>query len=333
MAEILLLGTERTRLKDEREPLTRTGHRVTVFPAVSGWRSRERQVTPELVIAAVGSCGDVLAELGQPARGFPPPLLFVQHDSDSYQDIDRDHRLVDRLVGPFVHEELLARVDGLVRVRRVVLHGSARAGIASPDRQVASYVEVASRVAQWSDRRDMFEPGHAERVTSLCAMIAETIRLDDEELATLLRAAILHDIGKAGVPVEVLHQREPLDENQQRLIRAHPKRGAALISALDRNPAVADAILYHHERPDGRGYYGVEWSAVPMSARVLAVAEVYDAMTSTRLADPLLPDEALERLESSKGTRLDNDCVEVLVRRIRPRPRTLKLSKDPGSLS
>jgi HD-GYP domain-containing protein (c-di-GMP phosphodiesterase class II) len=119
----------------------------------------------------------------------------------------------------------------------------------------------------------------------------------------------------------MLHQKEPLEESQLRLIRTHPRKGAALIKALDRrDEQVADTILYHHERPDGKGYYGLENERIPLPARILAVAEVYDAMTSSQLREALTPDEALDRLQSSRGESLDADCVDALVDRLKPGP-------------
>jgi HD-GYP domain-containing protein (c-di-GMP phosphodiesterase class II) len=106
-----------------------------------------------------------------------------------------------------------------------------------------------------------------------------------------------------------------------RLIRTHPKKGAALIKALDRSDdRVADTIQYHHERPDGKGYYGLDNDRIPLPARILAVAEVYDAMTSSQLREALTTEEALDRLCSSRGASLDTDCVDALVDRLKPGP-------------
>ena len=186
---------------------------------------------------------------------------------------------------------------------------------------LGAYLEVAARVAEWTDRRDAFMPGHAERVTSYCAMIAEALALDDQETSALLRAAMLHDIGKVSFSMKMLHQKEPLEASQLRLIRTHPKKGAALLKALDRqDDKVAEAILYHHERPDGNGYYGLDGERTPLPARILAVAEVYDAMTSSRLRDPLSPDEAMNKLESARGESFDAECVDALVDKLKPPP-------------
>jgi putative nucleotidyltransferase with HDIG domain len=354
MAKVLLIGPEKDRTAGIRTLLRRDGHQVTPFRSVEGWRLREREVRPELVIAAVDSTDRVLADRDRPARGFPPPLLFVQHGADFHRELHLPDRLVDRIASPFMSEELLGRVDALVRVRRVIQRDPSRrrevgqgddsgeaassvglrglggklaallgSRIPRYSKPLTTYLEVAARLADWADHRDAFAPGHAERVTSFCAMMAEAMGLNDHEISSLLRAAMLHDIGKVALPVEMLHQKAPLEESQMRLIRTHPRRGAALLKALDRDDDVADTILYHHERPDGRGYYGLARSEIPCSARILAVAEVYDAMTSSRIREPLSSGEALHRMRTARGESLDGDCVEALTDKLSPGPQTI----------
>jgi len=354
MAGVLLIGRERDRTAGIRSLLRQDGYRVTCLRETEGWRAREREIAPELVIASVESPESILADHGRAARGFPAPLLFVQQGTDFYRDLHLDERVVDRITSPFMSEELLGRVDALIRVRRVIQRDPALAAYAAdPGEQsgrrrrlrglggrvaalltsriprlskpLEAYLEVAARVADWADRRDAFEPGHAERVTSFCAMMAETLQLDDHDTASLLRAAMLHDIGKVALPVEVLHQKSPLEESQMRLIRTHPRKGAALLKALDRDEEVADTILYHHERPDGGGYYGLAGGEIPLAARILAVAEVYDAMTSSRVRGPLSSEQALHELRGTRGRSLDGDCVDALVEKLKPRPHSIPL--------
>lgn len=354
MAKVLLMGRDRDRTGGIRSLLRQDGHQIHCLREFEGWRDREREFLPELVIAAVESPESVLADHSRPARGFPAPLLFVQQGADFYRDLHLDERVVDRIASPFMSEEFLGRVDALIRVRRVIqrdpglvthaaaprderdargrlrgLGGRVAALLTSRiprlSKPLEAYLEVAARVADWADRRDAFEPGHAERVTSFCAMMAETLRLDDHVTASLLRAAMLHDIGKIALPVEVLHQKSPLEESQMRLIRTHPKKGAALLKALDRDEEVADTILYHHERPDGCGYYGLTGREIPLAAKILAVAEVYDAMTSSRVRGPLSSGEALHALQGTRGRSLDGECVDALVEKLKPRPRSIPL--------
>jgi HD-GYP domain-containing protein (c-di-GMP phosphodiesterase class II) len=348
MARVLLLGPDRQRAVGLRGLLAGDGHSVTWLRSLKHWLAHERQVSPDVVVAAVAHTDAVLAAADETAAGFPAPLLFVQQEADFLREFDLDGRLVDRLASPFMCEDLLARIDALVRVRCVVTHGASHEnapttrGWPAIRRRVSSwiknrlpeqgrpaepYLEVAARVAEWADRRDAFEPGHAGRVSSFCGMIAEGLAMGEEQTTELLRAAMLHDIGKVGLPVGLLRQRHPLEENQLRLIRTHPARGAALLRALDPDEGVARVVLCHHERPDGTGYYGKRADAVPRSAYALAVAEFYDAMTSSLLGRRVEPEKALDVLRSCRGDALDPDCVDALVDALRPRRKSIPLSR------
>lgn len=344
MAEILLIGEDRDRAGAIRPHLRGGGHNVTWTRTVNDWSEAEEKTRPEVVVAAVESPDELLRVRRQATRGFAPPILFVHYESDLTAERNLDERLVDRVSCPFLPEELLARVDALVKVRRIVMRSKvqeeARGGITGFGQSIRSilsrtgrrdplpstpYLEVSMRLADWTDRRDMFEPGHAGRVASFCAMMADGIDLPDHEVGVLLRAAMLHDIGKVTVPFEILRQEGPLDETKMRLVRTHPERGAALVRALESSEEVARTILYHHERPDGKGYYGKPREAVPRPARMLAVAEAYDAMTATRWRAPVFQTEALGILRDQRGESFDEESVDALARSLAPRSRRIAL--------
>ena len=348
MANVLLVGDDKERTGGVKSLLALDGHRVTLASQVSRWREQERASSPEVVVASVERADSVLSVPLGGLRGFAPPILFVHRESDDNREPHVEERLMDWIVSPFAAEEFLGRVDALTRVRRVVMHqrhgaaadetaevprGRIRAALSSllharVPRHVkppAPYLEVAARVADWSDRRDGFEAGHAERVTNFAAIIADELGLPDGETAALLRAAMLHDIGKVALPIEVLRQRKPLEESQMRLLRTHAERGAAILRALDSDDAVADTILHHHENVDGSGYNGRKGTAIPRSARILAVAEGFDAMTTSLVRKRLTPDAAIGLMRERRGCQWDADCVDALVGAIRPKPRSIAL--------
>lgn len=348
MAKVLLLGEDRDRAAGLRVLLRQDGHRVRWLRNVERWSDAEAETAPDIVVAAVESSGPVLEASGRAIRGFPPAILFVQNQADPFAEPTLDERIVDRMESPFMAEEFLGRVDALVRVRKVVRREqpvdgeAARAPSATAiagwmgallgtrvPRYVkprAPYLEVAARVADWTDRRDGFEPGHAERVTSFAASIADGLGLSDAEATSVLRAAMLHDIGKAAVPAELLRQREPLEDRQLRILRTHADRGARLLRALDPDEEVASAVQFHHEHVDGGGYHGRKGDDIPLAARIVAVAEAYDAMTTSRIREPLRKEEAIAVLEGRRGTQFDAACVDALVSSMRPRPRTVPVS-------
>lgn len=349
MATILLIGDDKERTGGVRSLLALDGHRVAAVRDVPRWRDDERAMSPEIVVAAVATPNAVLSVPMGGVHGFAPPILFVHREDDDTRDPYVEERLVDRIASPFAAEDFLGRIDALVRVRRVVMHhdrarGASDESPAAPGRwrsalasllsarvprltkPPAPYLEVAARTADWADRRDGFEPGHAERVTTNAAIIADELRLSDGETAALLRAAMLHDIGKIALPVEVLRQKRPLEETQMRLLRTHTERGATILRALDKDETVADTILYHHENVDGTGYYGRKGTTIPRAARILAVAEAFDAMTSSLVSKRLTTDAAIALMRERRGRQWDGDSVDALVSAVKPRPGTLSLS-------
>ena len=347
MARILLYAADNRRFGETRALLRHDGHEVVPLQTLEDWERREQETQAQLVVASTSHAGEVLAAPPRVrARTFAPPLLFVHQEADRPGGADLDDRLVDRIVSPYQGDELLARVEALIGVYRLLNRHLLPEGAAEPERRSASWRraaasgaddprpahpgrEVATRLAEWSDRRDTFDPGHAARVSNLCAWIAETLGIDDAEATVLCHAAALHDIGKVAVPSEILHHEGPLDEEQRRLVRIHARRGAALVRLLDPDEDVAHAVFCHHERPDGTGYMGCTKEEIPRVAAVLGVAECFDAMTTSRVGPRLTSLEALERLESGKGALHEADVVDALAARLKPRPDAIPLSSLP----
>ena len=137
-----------------------------------------------------------------------------------------------------------------------------------------------------------------------------------ETLDSIKKGALLHDVGKIAIPDAILKKNGPLTDMEWEKIKLHPSLGYGLIKEVKLVREVGNIILYHHERPDGFGYYGVDGDRIPRPARALAVAEVYDGMTRSKAVETLREEEAVERLESLKGISLDSDCVEALVDRL-----------------
>ncbi|MBK5218454.1 MAG: HD-GYP domain-containing protein [Thermoleophilia bacterium] len=152
--------------------------------------------------------------------------------------------------------------------------------------------------------------GHSRRVAGYAAELARGIGLSHEEEIRLARAGVVHDIGKACVPGSILNKPGPLTPQEERLVRQHPATGAAMVSDLG-DPDLAAFVRHHHERFDGDGYPdGLAGAAIPLGARILAVVDTFDALTSHRpYRRAVSRARALEILHREAGTRLDPDLV------------------------
>jgi HD-GYP domain-containing protein (c-di-GMP phosphodiesterase class II) len=150
-------------------------------------------------------------------------------------------------------------------------------------------------------------------VADLAARIAARLGLDEEQVELTRLAASLHDLGKLAIPEEILRKPGPLSETERLVLERHPHIGFRMLESLGVDP-VADWVLHHHERWDGSGYPdSLGGAEIPLGARIIFVADAYDAMTSDRVYRArLAEDEAIDELSRCSGTQFDPDVVQAL---------------------
>jgi putative nucleotidyltransferase with HDIG domain len=183
-------------------------------------------------------------------------------------------------------------------------------------RERAAHQATIRALVQAVDIKDGYTRGHSERVGQASMMIARELGMDDERVEVLRFAGILHDVGKLGVPTRLLRKDGPLTPDERRIIELHPEYGHEMVRGIGFLGEARSAILHHHERLDGSGYpYGLIGRQIPEFARVVAVADAFDAMTSTRSYRRARPvPVALEELERCSGAQFDPQMVTALVR-------------------
>jgi putative nucleotidyltransferase with HDIG domain len=171
------------------------------------------------------------------------------------------------------------------------------------------------------DARDTYTAGHSRRVAASATVIARELGLSGAELDVVDQAALLHDIGKIGVPDAVLLKEGPLTAAEWVVMRSHPEEGARIIERLGYLDEVVPGIRYHHERMDGRGYpEGLIGDEIPLAARIIHVADALDAMTTKRLyREERSFEEALEEIRRGRGTDFCALCVDALERAVSAR--------------
>jgi len=174
---------------------------------------------------------------------------------------------------------------------------------------------MLSTLCRAIEARDPYTRGHSARVTAIAEVIARRLGWDEKRLALLRVGGPLHDVGKLGVSDEVLAKPGRLDEEELAQIREHPKLGARLLLRVVALRGALPYVLYHHERWDGGGYpSGRAGEQIPLEARVLAVADAFDAMTSDRPYRPALErDEALAEVVRCSGTQFDPEIVRIFL--------------------
>jgi putative nucleotidyltransferase with HDIG domain len=196
----------------------------------------------------------------------------------------------------------------------------------------AAYLGAIRALAAALDARDPYTAGHSERVSALSVEMGRALRLGEIELDTLRLGGLLHDIGKIGVPDGVLRKPSTLSTSEFELIRAHPVIGARILRSIPFLARHLPIVELHHERPDGQGYpYGLTADAIPLAARIVHVADAYDAMTSARAYRPArLPHEAIAELQRGAETDFDRASVDALVSSL-PRLPAAPAGFDPAA--
>lgn len=176
--------------------------------------------------------------------------------------------------------------------------------------------KIFSFLAKLIDERLPYPEGHSERVTSLSLLVGKELGLSTEELENLEKAALLHDIGMLKVRDEILLKPAPLTDPEWQEIKEHPRRGAEILRTVDYFKTIVPWVLYHHERYDSTGYpQGLGKDEIPLPAKIIAVADTFDALTSPRpYRRTFSPEEALEEIKKHSGKQFDPWIVEIVER-------------------
>ena len=176
-------------------------------------------------------------------------------------------------------------------------------------------LQTADALAGAIDAKDTYTSGHSKRVAHYSALIAEKLSKSKEYCDEIYLIGLLHDVGKIGIPGSIINKDGGLTDEEYGIIKTHPQKGEEILSKITFSPNLSIGAHYHHERYDGKGYpEGIRGEAIPEFARIVAVADSYDAMTSKRsYRDGLPKEEVRKELLNGAGTQFDPKIVAVMV--------------------
>ncbi|MBE0447491.1 MAG: HD-GYP domain-containing protein [Actinobacteria bacterium] len=179
----------------------------------------------------------------------------------------------------------------------------------------SAYMDTVSALVRALEAKDPYTRGHSERVAGYAERIAREIKLPEEKVEILRYGALLHDIGKIGIARKVLNKPGKLTDEEFKWIQAHPKIGAGIIGHIEFLKAAVPAVFYHHEHLNGKGYTeGLSGDNIPLLARIMTVADSFDAMTSARSYKPALSTEkAATELMACRGSQFDGRIVDAFI--------------------
>ncbi len=174
-------------------------------------------------------------------------------------------------------------------------------------------ISIIYALAATVDAKDSYTYGHSRKVSEYAVSIAEALELPELQISTIRAAGLLHDIGKIGVPDSILNKKEPLTDLEWGPIKTHPEIGVEILRHVSELSDCLPLILHHHERYDGKGYpAGLKGTSIPIGARILTIADAFDAMTTPRpYRGRMSFEDALEELEKHAGTQFDQALVSV----------------------
>ena len=208
----------------------------------------------------------------------------------------------DYLKKPADQQELEARIRALLRTKR-------------RNDQLESAEAVIFALARAVEAKDSYTEGHLQRLALYAVAIGERLGLSGDEITALRYGALLHDVGKVGVDELIIRKGGPLTPAEYRVMQQHTLIGERIVQPLRMGAVVGPIVRYHHERWDGRGYPdGLARESIPLCARIVAVADAFDAMTTVRPYNRVLSDaEAAERLRTGAGAYWDPTVVAVFL--------------------
>jgi diguanylate cyclase (GGDEF)-like protein len=193
--------------------------------------------------------------------------------------------------------------------------GDEAGGSGAEEALAGGHGDVIAALASTLGERDRYTGDHSESVVELTVRVGEALALDPSEIARVRTGALLHDIGKVGVPDDILHKPGPLDEREWEIMRQHPVIGERIVRAIPGMGAIARIVRHEHERWDGRGYPdGLVADQIPIGSRIILACDAYHAMTSDRpYRKAMSHREAMAELTGNAGSQFDPIVVEALV--------------------
>ena len=254
-------------------------------------------------------------------RGLPPGSRYPAAALTAEVPLQLHGKLVGslnvlRLSGaPFAAAEL-ALLEGMALQAALALDGQRIAG-----QLEASFLATIDALVRALEAQDMYTSGHALSIADLARHVGRVLGLDAAALRDVEHAAVLHDIGKIGIPSELLRKTGPLSSGEREHMRAHPEIGARILEPVERLRQLAPLVRFSHERWDGSGYPdGLAGEQIPLGARIIAVCDAFDAMVSDRpYRGGRSAADALAELRANAGTQFDPAVVEAFEEALRDR--------------
>lgn len=299
-----------------------------VFAVQSGRKALEQldEYQPDLILLDVHMPDmdghDVIRELKKKEKYADIPVIFLTSDEDDNTEVQGfSEGAIDFLRKPFRKAVASQRIQRILELsylqKNLEKEVKKQTEMAEKRRQSVERMslQMVHALASTIDAKDSYTNGHSTRVAEYSVMIAKRMGYSGEKLEHLQYAALLHDIGKIGVPREIINKPSKLTDEEYEIIKTHPVIGSNILNEISEIPDISIGARWHHERYDGKGYPDkLKGEEIPEIARIIGVADAYDAMTSKRSYRGVLSQEIVRReVEKGKGTQFDPQIADIML--------------------
>ena len=253
------------------------------------------------------------------------PVIFLTADNDRDMEVKCfQEGAMDFITKPFIADIMISRVkrilelDGLKRHLQQEVDKRTRESEERREKVERMSLQIMQTLSRTIDAKDKYTNGHSVRVSEYSREIARRMGKSEKEQQDIYFMGLLHDIGKIGIPDEIINKPSRLTREEYAVIQSHPVIGAEILKNISELPEIATGARWHHERYDGKGYPdGLAGENIPLAARIIGVADTYDAMTSKRSYRDTLPQKTvIDELKKGRGTQLDPVCTDIMLQMI-----------------
>ena len=317
---IVVVDDDVTNLKMAGHILSKNNMRVTALKSGMALLDYVKANKPDLILLDIKMPGldgfetmEILKTQMSPGENIPVIFLTADENQES-ETLGLQLGAMDFIKKPFVPEVLVLRVQHTIELVRLQRNLAAEVERKSQENESLS-LHVVQTLAEAIDAKDTYTNGHSGRVAEYSREIARRYGYTQAQQDEIYMMGLLHDVGKIGVPDAVINKPGKLTENEFAQIKNHPVMGSRILKKIREMPKLSIGARWHHERYDGTGYPdGLSGKDILEEARIIAVADAYDAMTSRRSYRDVLPQEIVKaEIEKGKGTQFDPDFADIML--------------------
>ncbi|MCI7130657.1 MAG: response regulator [Lachnospiraceae bacterium] len=323
---ILVVDDDTSNLRMASHILSKENLRVSCLKSGEDTIRFLEENRPDLILLDIHMPGmdgfDTIAAVRSNEKTADIPVIFLTADDDSETETKGlKAGAMDFIKKPFVPEVLLLRVRHMIELIRLQtdlareVEKKTEVVKAQHEKLERISMQIVKTLSGAIDAKDTYTNGHSNRVADYSREIAKRAGFSEKKQDDIYMMGLLHDVGKIGIPEAIINKPARLSDEEYAEIKTHPLLGAGILKNITEFPQLTVGARWHHERYDGKGYPdGISGEEIPMEARIIAIADAYDAMSSRRSYRDVLPQDVIRaELVKGRGTQFDPKFADIML--------------------